>query len=128
MLVPLVAYLAQTTTHKWGQRFYWFLLIGCLFRALTTYSRGGFLACLALGGMYLCRTRQKVRFLLGLCVLVMIVLPALPSTFWERMGTIQTYDEDTSATGRLHFWAVAVRMANAHPLLGVGYNAYKRRI
>ena len=40
------------------------------------------------------------------------------------MNTIQTYEEDDSATGRLHFWQVAVKMANANPLLGVGYNAY----
>jgi hypothetical protein len=40
------------------------------------------------------------------------------------MNTIQTYEEDTSATGRLHFWQVAIIMANANPLLGVGFNAY----
>jgi probable O-glycosylation ligase (exosortase A-associated) len=124
MLVPLAAYLAQTTEYKWAQRFYWFLLIGCLFRALSTYSRGGFLACAALGGMYLFRTRQKTRALLGILVILIVVLPALTTAFWERMGTIQTYEEDTSATSRLHFWAVAVKMANTHPLLGVGHNAY----
>jgi probable O-glycosylation ligase (exosortase A-associated) len=124
MLVPLVAYLAQTAESKWAQRFYWFLLIGCLFRALSTYSRGGFLACAALGGMYLLRSRQKARVLLGMFMIILVVLPALPLGFWERMQTMQTYEEDASATGRLHFWVVAVRMANAHPLLGIGHNAY----
>jgi probable O-glycosylation ligase (exosortase A-associated) len=124
MLVPVTVYLAQTTAHKWAQRFYWFLLIGCLFRALSTYSRGGFLACAVLAGMYICRARQKVRMLLGLFAIVLVVLPALPAAFWERMGTIQTYEEDTSATGRLHFWSVAIKMANAHPLFGTGFDAY----
>ena len=124
MLVPVAAYLARTTQHTWARRGYWFLLVGCLFRALTTYSRGGFLACGALGGVYLLRSRQKLRVLAGITVMVVIILPALPAKFWARMNTIQTYEEDDSATGRLHFWQVAVKMANANPLLGVGYNAY----
>jgi hypothetical protein len=53
----------------------------------------------------------------------MIVLPALPDAFWARMHTIETYEEDESATGRLHFWQVAIQMANAN-LLGIGHNAY----
>src|SRR5207247_2726291 len=55
MLVPIIAYLARTTQRTWTRWGYWFLLVGCLFRALTTYSRGSFLACGALGGVYLLR-------------------------------------------------------------------------
>jgi putative inorganic carbon (HCO3(-)) transporter len=124
MLVPIIAYLARTTQHKWIRWGYWSLIIGCLFRALTTYSRGGFLGCAALGGVYLLRTRQKLRALIGILMIIMIILPALPEAFWARMNTVQTYEEDTSATGRLHFWKVATIMANANPLLGVGFNAY----
>jgi putative inorganic carbon (hco3(-)) transporter len=124
MLIPIIAYLARTTQHTWTRWGYWFLLVGCLFRAITTYSRGGFLACAALGSVYLLRTRQKLRALVGILVIIMVILPALPDAFWARMNTIQTYEEDTSATGRLHFWQVAMIMANANPLLGVGFNAY----
>ena len=50
----------------------------------------------------------------------------LPEAFWIRVGSIETYEEnqDASALGRLHFWAVAVKMANANPLLGVGYTGF----
>jgi O-antigen ligase len=34
-------------------------------------------------------------------------------------------DRDVSTLGRIHFWNVAVSMANDHPLLGVGFNAYQ---
>jgi probable O-glycosylation ligase (exosortase A-associated) len=124
MLVPIIAYLARTTQHTWTRWGYWFLLVGCLFRALTTYSRGGFLACGALGSVYLLRTQQKLRVLIGMLVMIMIVLAVLPEAFWARMKTIQTYEGDESATGRLHFWQVAIEMANANPLLGIGHNAY----
>jgi probable O-glycosylation ligase (exosortase A-associated) len=101
------------------------LLVGCLFRALTSYSRGAFLACAALGGVHLLRSRQKLRALAGVIVIVTVVLFVLPDAFWTRMDTIQAYEEDDSATGRLHFWEVAIAMANANPWLGVGFNAYK---
>jgi probable O-glycosylation ligase (exosortase A-associated) len=126
MLVPMCALLAQTAQRKWEQRFYWFLLVGILYRALSTYSRGGFLACLAMGGMYCLRSRQKLRTLLGMGIIIAAVLFALPDAFWGRMQTIQTYEEvqDNSALGRLHFWAVARQMAKANPFLGVGFWGY----
>lgn len=135
MLVPIVALLAQTTQRRWARFGFWFLLIGVLFRALSTYSRGGFLACIALGGTYWLRSRKKLRVLLGMAIVVAIVLPSLTDTYWERMNTISsssTKDEastnaeqqDGSVQGRLHFWRVAVAMANANPLLGVGHYCY----
>jgi putative inorganic carbon (HCO3(-)) transporter len=51
---------------------------------------------------------------------------AAPDAYWTRIHSIQTYEEeqDESALGRLHFWKVAVEMANRNPLLGVGYQGY----
>jgi putative inorganic carbon (hco3(-)) transporter len=126
MLVAIIALLAQTATRKWARPLYWFLLLGVLYRALSTYSRGGFLACMAVGGVYWLHADHKVRSLLAAGVVVLIVLTTLPDNFWTRMQTIQTYDEeeDPSALGRLHFWEVALAMAKAHPVFGIGYNAY----
>jgi probable O-glycosylation ligase (exosortase A-associated) len=126
MLVPIIILLAQTATRKWERPIYWVLLFGVLYRALSTYSRGGFLACLAMGSVYWIYSRQKVRALLVGGVVVSLVLATLPDTFWNRIRTIETYEEegDASALGRLHFWGVALEMAKAHPFLGVGYNAY----
>jgi probable O-glycosylation ligase (exosortase A-associated) len=126
MLLPIVALLEQTTQRKWVRPFYWFLFVGVLYRALSTHSRGGFLACLGLGIAYWLCSRQKLRVLLSTGVVIAIVLPALPDVYWSRIQTIQTYEEEeeTSALGRLHFWAVAIEMAKANPFLGVGYQCY----
>ena len=78
MLVPIVAYLARTTQHTWARWGYWLLLVGCLFRALTTFSRGGFLACAALGGVYLLRTRHKLRVLVGMIAIAVVGLTCSP--------------------------------------------------
>jgi O-antigen ligase len=62
-------------------------------------------------------------------VVAAVVLPVLPSAFWERMSTIQQAAggdvyADGSVAGRIHYWGVAVIMANDRPLVGVGQNAY----
>jgi probable O-glycosylation ligase (exosortase A-associated) len=126
MLVPVIALLAQTTQRRWARFGFWVLLIGVLYRALSTYSRGGFLACLAMGVAYGLRSRQKLRALFGMAIVVGIVLLALPEQYWGRMGTITLNDEeqDGSTSGRIHFWKVAVAMGKANPILGIGHNCY----
>jgi probable O-glycosylation ligase (exosortase A-associated) len=126
MLAPLIAYFAQSSQRLWIRYAYVFLLIGVIFRALSTYSRGGFLACLVMVGLYWLRSKYKLRSLLAIIPIVALILPALPDTYWDRMRTIQTYEEEQedSALSRLHFWAVAVDMAQANPLFGVGLRGY----
>jgi putative inorganic carbon (hco3(-)) transporter len=128
MLVPIVGLLAQTASWKWARPAYAVLLIGVLYRAISTYSRGGFLACTALAVIYWLQSRYKFRSLMALLILMMIIVATLPDAFWSRMNTIQTYEEeeDESALGRLHFWQVALVMAQAHPFFGVGFNAYNQ--
>jgi probable O-glycosylation ligase (exosortase A-associated) len=126
MLVPVIALLAQTTQRRWARYGFWVLLIGVLYRALSTYSRGGFLACLAMGVAYGLRSRQRLRALFGMAIVVGIVLLALPAQYWGRMGTITLNEEaqDGSTSGRIHFWKVAVAMGKANPVLGIGHNCY----
>jgi probable O-glycosylation ligase (exosortase A-associated) len=127
MLLPLTAALGRTASTRWGRLFFYLLTIGVLYRAVSTYSRGGFLACAAVGLMYWWRSPFKLRTGLAGLLAIAIVLPALPPAFWTRMSTITAEgdDRDQSTVGRLHFWNVAVSMANDHPILGVGFNAYQ---
>ena len=126
MLVPPFAALAETTDRLWPRRLYRFLLVGVLYRAITTYSRGGFLGAAALASLWGLRSPRKLRALTGMALIAAIIAPVLPGAFWDRMGTISKATEvgDVSALGRLHFWDVARAMADAHPVVGVGFNAY----
>src|SRR6185437_11335711 len=121
MLVPLIGLLIQSTENKWAKSFYCFLFIGCLYRALSTYSRGGLLACLAMSGAWWLRSHRKLRGLIRVLVVASIIIPLLPDAFWNRMQTIKTYqeEEDPSALGRIHFWEIAIEMASANPFVGV---------
>jgi probable O-glycosylation ligase (exosortase A-associated) len=127
MLLPLLGALAATST-GWWKRGFQFLSIGVLYRALSTYSRGGFLAIGTLGTIWFWRSPHKLKTAIAVTLAAALILPVLPQQFWDRMSTITAPSEerDSSAESRLHFWQVAVAMANERPLLGVGHSAYSR--
>ena len=123
MLVPILTTLAATATRKGERTFFRFVALGTLYRAIATYSRGGFVACAALGFVYLLRSNRRAIAAIGIVVACAVIVPAMPDAFWDRMKTIDEAS-DNSSLGRLHFWNVAISMANDNPMLGVGHNAY----
>jgi probable O-glycosylation ligase (exosortase A-associated) len=127
MLVPVFGALAQTASRRWEAYLHRFFLVGVFYRGITTYSRGGFLAAIALGIIGFIRSRHKIRALVSIGVIALVVTMVMPQKFWDRMHTITAPAEtrDESAQGRLHFWEVALVMAEAKPLTGVGFNAYE---
>jgi O-antigen ligase len=129
MLVPMFIVLGQTAQRRAERWLHWMIGLGVAYRAISTYSRGGFLSCGIMIIVFVLQSRHKVRSMLAIGVVSFVVVSVMPQTFWDRMSTISTSTEDLaeadfSQTGRIHFWRVALRMVSDHPLLGVGHNAY----
>ena len=127
MLFPLTNALAQTSTRLWEKLLHRFFAVGVLLRAISTYSRGGFLGAGALIVITILRSEKKIRATLGIAILIYAIAQIMPQTFWDRMDTIQVEEGETrdeSSRGRLHFWAVAIDMGNANPFTGVGLGAF----
>jgi probable O-glycosylation ligase (exosortase A-associated) len=127
MLLPVIAALVATST-GWWKRGFQFLNIGVLYRGLSTYSRGGFLSIGAVGAIWFWRSPHKLKTFAAVALAAALILPVLPHEFWDRMSTITAPadERDDSAASRLHFWKVAVAMADAHPFTGVGHSGYPR--
>ncbi|MFN3511049.1 MAG: O-antigen ligase family protein, partial [Tsuneonella troitsensis] len=51
-------------------------------------------------------------------------LPFLPQTWYERMATLESHEEDTSASTRVAVWEWTIDYANNHPM-GGGFDAYR---
>ena len=124
MILPLMWYVYQQREHKLLR---WAILaaIGCTALAiLTTHSRGAFLAIIAMAIVWWFRSRQK----LWLGLIMLLAAPALwvsmPDHWHDRMATIQTYEEDGSAMGRINAWYFAVNLASDRPLVGGGFQTY----
>lgn len=97
------------------------LLIGLV----GTQSRGATLA-LSASMLYYMLMISKRR-LLGVFIVLVVALGVwafAPEGYFERMETISSYEEDTSATGRIAAWGHAFQMAVDHPLLGVGADSF----
>lgn len=126
MLAPIVFALAGVATKRWERLGFRLAGIGILYRGLSTYSRGGFVAAAALAALTFLRSEHKVRAMFAIVVLAVASTAVMPQAFWDRMDTIRapTQDLDTSAAGRLHFWKVAVDMAAQNPVTGVGLNGF----
>jgi probable O-glycosylation ligase (exosortase A-associated) len=128
MLVPILAALGRTASTPWEKRLFYFLMGGTIYRGLITYSRGGFLACGALLAAQIARSKRPVQSLVGAALIGIMIMPALPDSFWDRMNTITAKEDerDESVNGRFHFWQVAALMADSRPFVGVGHNSFNR--
>jgi probable O-glycosylation ligase (exosortase A-associated) len=95
---------------------------------ISTFSRSGFLALATALMVFSALNWRKAPALLAALVVVVLLAPfmPLPAGYFDRLQTIQTYQEvgDGSALGRLHFWRVALVMVQEHPL-GVGLFNYE---
>jgi len=100
----------------------------CAITVISTYSRGGFLAMAAAVLVYVALHRRRVRLALALAIVLVtgMTFVPLPEGYADRLETIQTYEEvgDGSAISRIHFWQVAMKMAEDRPL-GIGLRNYE---
>lgn len=88
--------------------------------SVVTLSRGGFLCLLGTLGYCLGLGQKKLRALGITALLIICVIAVAPQEYGERMSTIETYDQDSSAMIRLEAWKAGIDMALDHPFLGVG--------
>lgn len=124
MTIPLMRYLQLQAQKKWVR-----VGLGCAMgltavAILGTYSRGGMLTLAVVFMAIFWKTRGK--FLIGAMVLIAIplVLATVPQKWYTRMSTIETYQQDESAMGRIQSWKFAFNTAVDRPLVGGGFRSY----
>jgi probable O-glycosylation ligase (exosortase A-associated) len=124
MTLPLLLYLSKDEPKQWLR----WLLKGCFvmtFIAIVfTYSRGGFLAMVLVSCLLLIKARYKSLAAIILMIGVVALLFLAPQKWSERMDTIDTYQEDASAMGRINAWYTAINIALARPLTGGGFETW----
>jgi len=123
MIIPLCFFLKNSFEKKWQT--YGVLIIGfaSLISAVLTYSRGALVGLVALGIAYLLQTRHKIVIFIMFIIIVGIGYNVLPSIWFERMDTIETYQEDASANQRIDSWWFCYNLARTR-LLGGGFDCF----
>ncbi|MFI5397420.1 MAG: putative O-glycosylation ligase, exosortase A system-associated [Candidatus Binatia bacterium] len=123
MVLPLLYYLREDVADR---RLRLLLLVTFLLSipaTIATYSRGGLLGLGAVAALMVLKSRHRFLGLILLAITAFGAVVLVPAEWSERMGTIETYDKDSSAMSRIYAWRVAWRLALARPLLGWGPNA-----
>jgi putative inorganic carbon (hco3(-)) transporter len=122
MVLPLLFYMRERYRQpflKWP----FLVLIGLTFLGdIFTYSRGALLALFAVGAMLWWRSRRKVSMTLLIAVAAFGVWSYAPEEWFSRMGTIQSYQADSSAETRVYLWHLAWAMALKRPITGAGFH------
>jgi probable O-glycosylation ligase (exosortase A-associated) len=121
---PLIWYLRSVATHRWVRLGCMAAFGLCLISILGSYSRGAFLALGAMVFFLWLRSRGKVVTAVAAIVALGIGLSLMPAQWFDRMATIQNYEQDQSAMGRINAWTFAFNLANDHPIAGGGFGAF----
>ena len=97
IIIPLLNYLRMVATRKWLRLGLVLSMLLCAAAALSTQSRGAFLAMAAMGVVMWWRSRKKVWGAVAIGVAAMSLLAFMPTSWEKRMETIQNYQADGSA-------------------------------
>jgi len=103
---------------RWGA---YFGMVLCAASALGSQSRGALLAIVAMATVLWWRSKSKLAIGVALVLAVGVAVPMLPESWFDRMETIGTYQDDLSALQRINAWETAVNIANDRPT-GAGYS------
>src|SRR5208282_3466664 len=123
VVMPLMNYLGRQSKNE-------LLRIGaraamalCLLSVLASYSRGSFLALVAMLPFLVQHSKHKIGVAAVVVVMLAFSISFMPTQWIERVQTISTYQEDSSAEGRIDIWKAAINIAMARPLVGGGFMA-----
>jgi len=120
MIIPMMRFLQLIVESVWVKRGLTASMLLCAAAAIGSYSRGALLALGAMAAVLWWRSQKKAGGLILLVVLGFVMLSFMPEEWWERMGTIRTYQDDASAGGRINAWWMAFNVAKDN-LFGGGF-------
>ncbi len=122
MTIPLLRFLQLQLRNRWGQRAMLAAMVLLAASALGSHSRGGLLAMGAMAALMWWRSPNRGSMGAVLVVAGIALVTFMPDNWSNRMSTIETYDADASAMGRIAAWWTAWNLAFDH-IFGVGFNA-----
>jgi probable O-glycosylation ligase (exosortase A-associated) len=132
MVLPILLFLSRDEPRAWLRRLLRITFVFSIIASLITYSRGALLGLSVVLPLLFLKSRVKFVILPLALVLAFVGRPliqsVMPQHWLERMGTIETYEEDRSALMRLNSWYVSYRIALDHPFLGGGFKPFSEYI
>ena len=127
MTMPLIWFLSTEVSKSWQKFALWGLLGLTAISALATHSRGAMLGFVTISMVWLVRQKKAWLAVVALVIAAPLAYQAMPDNWKDRMGTLQTYEQDSSAMGRIRAWEFAAQLAAQRPI-GAGSARFPKRI
>ncbi len=124
MIIPLMVYLLQTTKNNYAKKGLLVAIVFSLFNVLGSQSRGAFLAITAVGLFFWSKSENKLLTGFMITILAIALLSFMPDSWYQRMNTIENYEQDNSAMGRINAWKYAINGANDN-IFGMGFDSWE---
>lgn len=123
MVVPMMNYARLQSAHRFIRVGLAVAMLLTVIAVVGTYSRGGFLALIAMSAFLWCNSKGKIRSGVLVAVGLIAAISVMPQSWMDRMDSIQHYHQDASADDRLTVWRQAFGIGLARPLTGAGFRA-----
>ena len=95
------------------------ILLGIM-TVLYTQSRGAFLTLAIIIMLSVIASKHRIRYAIIVSIIVITGYLMLPASMFERLDTLNSVEEDTSAMGRVDMWKGALKIAEVKPINGAG--------
>ncbi|MDH5412843.1 MAG: putative O-glycosylation ligase, exosortase A system-associated, partial [Flavobacteriaceae bacterium] len=124
MIIPLFYFLFTVTTNKHIKRLLLLFMMLCLFSVISSYSRGAFLGLAVMSFFLWLGMKKKVLVASIVVCFIALGYSFIPDKWFDRMNTIENYEDDGSANQRLNSWGFAINLANDNPIMGGGFRTF----
>ena len=127
MTIPLMRYLQLQAKSVWIHQGVTVMMLLTGIAVIGTQSRGALVGIVAMGSFLWLKSRNKIFTLVSILVVVGLVAAIMPQQWYERMSTIETYQQDASAMGRINAWWTAFHLAMNY-ITGGGFDTFHDRV
>lgn len=123
MVLPFIRYLQLQSQIKWVRMVLLAAMLLVGIAIIGSFSRGAFLAGIAMMIYLFFKSRQKWIIAIAGAAVIIFTINVMPQEYFDRLESIEAYEEDGSAMGRINSWTFGFRVANNH-FFGGGFESY----
>jgi len=123
MILPLINYLRMQAQNIWLRRCLLYSIPLVALSVLGSQSRGALIGIAAMGLFLILKSNKKVVAFTGVAIIGVFGFMFMPQSWHDRMSTIQEYEQDASAMGRINAWKYSLNVANDR-VTGAGFESW----
>ena len=111
VMFPLLRYLQLQSPRRWLRRGLGGAMVLTAVAIIATQSRGALVGMVGMASFFWLKNKNKLGWGALIIFGLTVGLGAMPEEWWSKMSTINTYEQDASAQGRINSWWTAWNIA-----------------